>query len=56
MDLTLMLEEALQLAYDDTDNAFVNSGKGRKDKLNTSSKMITSIAKLEERHLQTVKV
>ena len=50
-----MLEEALQLANDDSDHAVVNSGKGRKDKLKTRSKMISSIAKLEERHLRTVK-
>ena len=51
-----MLEKALQLTDDDSDTAVVNGGKWRKDMLKTKSKMITSIAKLEERHLRTVKV
>ena len=53
MDLTLLLE-GLQLAEDDSDAG--NSGKGRKDMLKTRSKMITSIAKLEERHMRKVQV
>jgi len=51
MDLTLLLE-GLQLAKDDSDAGI--SGKWRKDTLKTRSKMITSIAKLEERHMRKV--
>jgi len=50
-----MLEEALQLADDDSDTAVGNSGKWRKDMLKTRSKIITSFAKSEERHFRTVK-
>ena len=49
-----MLEEGLKFTDDDSDTG--NSGKWRKDMLKTRSKMITSISKLEERHLRTIKV